>query len=63
MNQLKLHHVMLCICESLELPTVAEKESASSRFQAPPSAFLHSTKGNYIHTETGQRTVERTVAL
>lgn len=50
MNQLKLHHVMLCICESLELPTVAEKESASSRFQAPPSAFLHSTKGNYIHT-------------
>ena len=34
----------------LELPTVAEKESASSRFQAPPSACIHSTKANSVRT-------------
>ena len=33
----------------LELPT-AEKESASSIFQAPPSAFIHSTKANSVRT-------------
>ena len=34
----------------LELPTVAEKESASNRFQAAPSAFIHSTKANSVRT-------------
>jgi hypothetical protein len=34
----------------LELPTVAEEESTRSRFQAPPSAFIHSTKANYVRT-------------
>jgi len=34
----------------LELPTVAEEKSASSRFQAPPSAFIHFTKANSVRT-------------
>jgi hypothetical protein len=32
----------------LELPTVAVEESNRSRFQAPPSAFIHSTKANSV---------------